>query len=150
MNRGEQRLHRHPIVGDFYVRRWGGDDHPPGLEYFVDGVFYESEAAAVAGFFTRVHEAGDPATIKIEIQRTDLGAMGTLMGHALIALKAAEQKAQAASDKACEARQALPPGSSRARVTTANARWASAAEQRDKIQAACILAEQIALELRSA
>jgi hypothetical protein len=124
MNRGEQRLHRHPIVGDFYVRRWGGDDHPPGLEYFVDGVFYESEAAAVAGFFTRVHEAGDPATIKIEIQRTDLGAMGTLMGHAL--------------------------GSSRARVTTANARWASAAEQRDKIQAACILAEQIALELRSA
>ena len=33
--------------------------------------------------------------------------------------------------KASEARAALPAGSSRARVTTANARWARAAEARD-------------------
>jgi hypothetical protein len=34
--------------------------------------------------------------------------------------------------KAAEARAALPPGSSRARVTTANARWARFAEARDR------------------
>ena len=39
-----------------------------------------------------------------------------------------------ASEKACRARGALPPGSSRARVTTANARWARAAEARDRVQ----------------
>lgn len=33
--------------------------------------------------------------------------------------------------RASNARFALPPGSSRARVTTANANWASACEQRD-------------------
>jgi hypothetical protein len=37
-----------------------------------------------------------------------------------------------ASQKACDARAALPPGSSRARVTTLNARWANAAEERDR------------------
>jgi hypothetical protein len=42
-------------------------------------------------------------------------------------LAAAERK----SAKAAEARSSLPPGSSRARVTTANARWARAAEARD-------------------
>ncbi len=46
-------------------------------------------------------------------------------------LKAAER----ASEKACAARAALPPGSSRARVTTANARWMRAAEYRDLVQA---------------
>ena len=40
-------------------------------------------------------------------------------------------KAEADSLKACEARAALPRGSSRARVTTANARWARHAEARD-------------------
>lgn len=37
-----------------------------------------------------------------------------------------------ASVRASEARAALPPGSSRAKVTTANARWMSAAEERDR------------------
>ena len=49
-------------------------------------------------------------------------------------LKKELAKAQAKSMKAAAARHALPPGSSRARVTTANARWASAAEARDRIQ----------------
>ena len=34
--------------------------------------------------------------------------------------------------KASEARYSLPPGTSRARVTTANARWMSYAEARDR------------------
>lgn len=38
-----------------------------------------------------------------------------------------------ASRKAAERRRNLPPGSSRAAVTTANARWASAAEYRDRL-----------------
>ena len=46
-------------------------------------------------------------------------------------LQAAERKSLAA----CEARGSLPPGSSRARVTTANARWATAAEARDRADA---------------
>ena len=41
-------------------------------------------------------------------------------------------KEEKASFKASEARRKLNPGSSRARVTTANARWASAAEARDR------------------
>ena len=36
-----------------------------------------------------------------------------------------------ASEKAAEARSRLPAGSTRAKVTTANARWARAAEARD-------------------
>jgi len=44
-------------------------------------------------------------------------------------------RAAAKSVKASEARAALPPGSSRARVTTANARWARAAEERDRVAA---------------
>lgn len=40
--------------------------------------------------------------------------------------------AQAASLKASEARSNLSPGTSRARVTTANARWARHAEERDR------------------
>jgi hypothetical protein len=42
-------------------------------------------------------------------------------------------KAEKASAKAAERRAALPPGSSRARVTSANAKWARAAEHRDII-----------------
>jgi len=45
-------------------------------------------------------------------------------------LRAAEQKSLAASDR----RRALPPGTSRSRVTTANARWISAAEERDRLR----------------
>lgn len=37
------------------------------------------------------------------------------------------------SERAAAARAALPPGSSRARVTTANARWARHAEERDRL-----------------
>ena len=40
-----------------------------------------------------------------------------------------------ASVKAAKARADLPAGSSRARVTTANARWKSAAEERDRLEA---------------
>lgn len=36
--------------------------------------------------------------------------------------------------KMSEARRALPPGSSRARVTTANARWSIACEHRDRVE----------------
>lgn len=56
-------------------------------------------------------------------------------------------RAQAASTRAMDARAALPPGSSRARVTTANARWARAAEHRDRIQEQIDrLVEEIAAE----
>ena len=48
-------------------------------------------------------------------------------------------RAEAASLAACDARAALPPGSSRARVTTANARWARAAEHRDRVLQALAL-----------
>lgn len=43
-------------------------------------------------------------------------------------------RAQKASLRACDARSALPPGSTRARVTTANANWARKAEERDRRQ----------------
>lgn len=52
----------------------------------------------------------------------------------LVRLRADLEKAQKKSMKAAEARWRLPPGSARARVTTANARWAQAAEARDRIQ----------------
>lgn len=40
--------------------------------------------------------------------------------------------AERRSQKLAEARAALPPGTSRARVTTVNARWMRAAEARDR------------------
>jgi len=40
----------------------------------------------------------------------------------------------AASARACEARARLPPGSSRERVETANARWSMVAEVRDLVE----------------
>lgn len=46
----------------------------------------------------------------------------------------------AKSEKLSEARRALPPGSPRARVTSANARWARAAEARD-VRAAALRAQ---------
>lgn len=42
-------------------------------------------------------------------------------------------KAADASSRASAARRDLPPGSSRAKVTTLNARWSSAAEERDRL-----------------
>lgn len=39
---------------------------------------------------------------------------------------------EVAVERRSEARRALPPGSTRARVTTANARWATACEARDR------------------
>ena len=53
-------------------------------------------------------------------------------------------QAERASKRAAEARSRLPPGSSRARVTTANARWMRAAEHRDRIlaQVEALRAEQ--------
>ena len=48
------------------------------------------------------------------------------------ALASAETKVR----KASETRRALPVGSSRAKVTTANARWSTACEARDRILAA--------------
>jgi hypothetical protein len=48
--------------------------------------------------------------------------------------------AQKASEKAADARASLPTGSTRAKVTTANARWANAAEDRDRKKAAYIAA----------
>jgi hypothetical protein len=53
-------------------------------------------------------------------------------------LQAAERKSLAAM----QARGALSPGGTRARVTTANARWANAAEHRDR------LIERVAAEAR--
>ena len=44
--------------------------------------------------------------------------------------------AQTASTRAQDARHRLQPGSTRARVTTANANWANAAEHRDRCAAA--------------
>lgn len=41
----------------------------------------------------------------------------------------------AQSRRLSERRMALPPGSSRARVTSANARWARVAEARDRVAA---------------
>lgn len=50
------------------------------------------------------------------------------------------EDAEKACIKATAARAALPAGSSRARVTTANARWATAAEHRDRCEAALVAA----------
>lgn len=44
------------------------------------------------------------------------------------------EAAQTKSEKAMDARRRLPPGASRAKVTTANARWSRAAEARDRAQ----------------
>jgi hypothetical protein len=44
-------------------------------------------------------------------------------------------QARAASERAAERRMSLDIGASRARVTTANARWATMAEARDRLAA---------------
>lgn len=50
------------------------------------------------------------------------------------------ESAERAAIKTAVARAALPAGSSRARVTTANARWTRAAEHRDRCEAALVAA----------
>ena len=64
-------------------------------------------------------------------------------------------KAADASSRASAARRDLPPGSSRAKVTTLNARWSAAAEERDRLALAMgvdgvdfVMAVQAALETR--
>lgn len=51
-----------------------------------------------------------------------------------------------ASERASEVRRDLPPGSSRAKVTTANARWSRAAEERDRLWAALTPDERALVE----
>ena len=64
------------------------------------------------------------------------GAKGmTMESKEIKKLRRELAKAQAASLKAAEDRGNLPAGSSRARVTTANARWRTLAEYRDRVQA---------------
>jgi len=53
------------------------------------------------------------------------------------------ERAKAASERAAERRAALEPGSSRARITTANAKWGIAAEERDRCLARLEAAEAI-------
>ena len=50
------------------------------------------------------------------------------------------EAAELAMLKASAARAALPAGSSRARVTTANARWSTKCEQRDRCEARLVAA----------
>ena len=54
-----------------------------------------------------------------------------------------------ASQKDADARAALPPGSSRAKVTSANARWSSIAEERNRLEAALTPDERAAAGLWS-
>lgn len=57
------------------------------------------------------------------------------VGEAMIEIELRRElrRAETASAKACERRASLPPGSSRAKVTTANAKWMRASEHRDRI-----------------
>lgn len=52
----------------------------------------------------------------------------------IVALERSVKAASAASEKAAQARGRLPAGSSRARVTTANARWARKAEEAERLR----------------
>lgn len=58
----------------------------------------------------------------------------------ILALAKALVAAQKATEKASAARARLLPGSTRARVTTANANWARAAEARDIAESALVKA----------
>jgi hypothetical protein len=76
-------------------------------------------------------------------------AASPLVRQAAEVLQAARkvEAARAALRKASEARRALPPGTSRARVTSANARWATKAEAckraEDALAVACAALESI-------
>ena len=50
------------------------------------------------------------------------------------------EAAEVAMLKASAARRDLPPNPSRARVTTANARWSTKCEQRDRVEARLVAA----------
>lgn len=68
-------------------------------------------------------------------ERTAIGVADYLTGARKLALLRRElARLEKAAAKAGERRAALPAGSSRARVTTANARWARAAEARDRVE----------------
>lgn len=66
---GEQRLHNHPVVGQFVVHRFGeptpgfGSTYPTNpftgqpMPYFAAGRFYASEEEAVRGFDAMTREA---------------------------------------------------------------------------------------------
>jgi hypothetical protein len=52
----------------------------------------------------------------------------------IVELEKMPRDAKKKSEIAAQARAKLPPGSSRARITTANARWMRAAEHRDRLE----------------
>lgn len=55
-------------------------------------------------------------------------------------------KAEEDSMRLCMAKGAMPVSATRARLTTANARWAQAAEQRDRIEKrVCDLVQRLSL-----
>ncbi len=64
---------------------------------------------------------------------TDSRLVSSVRDDVLRQLRAELKRVEAKSSKLSAARAGLPAGSSRARVTTANAKWARAAEQRDRL-----------------
>lgn len=56
-----------------------------------------------------------------------------ILAAALVELRRQHARVQAASERAAAKRRDLPAGTSRARVTTANSKWARAAEERDRL-----------------
>lgn len=72
-----------------------------------------------------------------------------LIGMLSVSLPTLEQqtkRTKAALERASEARRTLPPGSSRARGTSANARWMRAAEEHDR----ALAQEKLARDLHKA
>jgi hypothetical protein len=103
----------------------------------LESVVASSTMARVAGV-----EPG-PALRPLAITAGDLPAFRHLLAVALERLHKDEAHAQAACNRAMDAKARHPVGSSRARLTTLNARWASAAEHRDRVRDARVLAEQL-------
>lgn len=66
----------------------------------------------------------------------DVEAAGLVRSAAIRSLEADRARAGVASAKAAQARASLPPGSSRARVTSANAKWMRHAEALARIDRA--------------
>jgi hypothetical protein len=89
-----------------------------------------------------------PTLRAFAITTGELPAFRHLLAVALERLRKDEARAQAACDRTMDARAHQPPGSSRARVTTLNARWASAAEHRDRVRDARVLAETLLAQVR--
>lgn len=77
----------------------------------------------------------------------NLRALRQVLTVALVTLRADLAKAQAKSTRAMGVRGRLPAGSTRARVTTANARWMAAAEERDRIKEMYEMAEHLISQL---